>query len=86
MGSVAITRSYHLNLLNDIPGLTVKDVQELSPKFWDMHSDPIAWNDGATMTILTIHINLAVGTISSYLKERPDLQPLVDDLLAFRAV
>ena len=58
---------------------------ELSPKFWKMHMDPICLH-GAAATILTIHSNLALGTISSYLKHRSDLKPIVEDLMNFSAV
>ena len=39
----------------------MEDVLFLSPKFWDLHTDPIACIDGAT-TLLTIHYNRCAGT------------------------
>ena len=67
-------------------GVGLKDVMELSPKFWKMHMDPILLLHGASATILTIHSNLALGTISSYLKSRRDLKPIVEDLVNFTAM
>ena len=52
-----------------------------SDKFWKMHLDPIAWHDGSSITILTIHLNLTIGTVGMYAKQRPDLQQLCKDML-----
>ncbi|KAK0438116.1 acyl-CoA oxidase [Armillaria borealis] len=43
-------------------GLTFEDILNLTPKFWKIHNDPIAWHDGSSITIMTIHLNLADGT------------------------
>ncbi|KAJ7748804.1 acyl-CoA oxidase [Mycena maculata] len=45
-----------------IHGLTLDDIVNLSPKFWDMHIDPIICTDGAATTLLTIQYNLVAGT------------------------
>lgn len=37
-------------------------------------------------TILAAHVGLAIGTLSRYLKQRPDLKPLVNRLLRFDTV
>ncbi|KAF2647193.1 hypothetical protein K491DRAFT_556807, partial [Lophiostoma macrostomum CBS 122681] len=39
--------------------------------------------DSGAWTILTIHWNLCMGTISSFLPERPDLLPLLQALERF---
>lgn len=36
-----------------------------------------------TFIIATIHINLCIGTISRFAASRPDLIPLLEDLLEF---
>ncbi|KAI9436921.1 acyl-CoA dehydrogenase NM domain-like protein [Lactarius indigo] len=63
--------------------LTVEDILYLSPKFWDMHTDPIACIDGAAETLLTIQYNLCAGTLATYVKGRPDLVPLLKNVLDF---
>lgn len=54
---------------------------ELSPKFWRMHLDPVMWHDLSSTTLMTIHLNLALGTVGAYAKARPDLQSICRDLL-----
>ncbi|KAF9024103.1 acyl-CoA oxidase [Hymenopellis radicata] len=67
-------------------GLTFEDILTLSPKFWKIHNDPIAWHDGSSITIMTIHLNLAVGTIGTYAKDRPELQRLCADMMDCKAI
>ncbi|KAI0046889.1 acyl-CoA dehydrogenase NM domain-like protein [Auriscalpium vulgare] len=66
--------------------MTAEDVRTLSPKFWDVHRDPLLAMDGACVTLLTIQYNLVVGTLSHHLHERADLASLVDDLLTYRKI
>lgn len=63
-------------------GMTIEDVRLLKPKFWDFHRHAFTPDSGA-WTILTIHWNLCMGTISQYLPERPDLLPLLQSLERF---
>ncbi|KAI0292233.1 acyl-CoA dehydrogenase NM domain-like protein [Multifurca ochricompacta] len=63
--------------------LTVEDVLFLSPKFWDLHTDPIASIDGAAATLLTLQYNLCAGTLATYLPHQPDLAPLLQRVLDF---
>jgi acyl-CoA oxidase len=63
--------------------LTVEDILYLSPKFWNMHTDPIACIDAAAETLLTIQYNLCAGTLATYLKGRPDLAPLLKLVIDF---
>ncbi|CAI6101269.1 unnamed protein product [Clonostachys chloroleuca] len=63
-------------------GMTIEDVRLLKPKFWDFHRHAFSLDSGA-WTILTIHWNLCMGTISQYLPERPDLLPLLQSLERF---
>lgn len=66
-----------------ITALTMEDVLFLSPKFWDLHTDPIASIDGAAATLLTIQYNLCAGTLATYLPEQPSLAPLLQRVLDF---
>ncbi|KAK7926939.1 hypothetical protein PG985_003937 [Apiospora marii] len=63
-------------------GITIEDVRTMQPKFWDFHRHAFTLDSGA-WTILTIHWNLCMGTISSFLSERPDLLPLLQMLERF---
>ncbi|KAK0436768.1 acyl-CoA oxidase [Armillaria borealis] len=67
-------------------GLTSEDIVNLSPKFWKIHNDPIAWHDGASATIMAIHLNLAVGTIGTYAADRPELQALCKDMMDCKTI
>ncbi|KAL1945615.1 hypothetical protein VTO73DRAFT_1617 [Trametes versicolor] len=71
----AIAQTYHM---------TIDDIQSLTPKFWQLHSDPIALLDGAAITLLTIQFNLCAGTIARYARQRPELVAVVEDLLQYR--
>ncbi|KAI0644433.1 acyl-CoA dehydrogenase NM domain-like protein [Trametes meyenii] len=64
--------------------MTVDDLLSLSPKFWQLHSDPAVLLDGGAITLLTIQYNLCAGTIARYAGQRPELISLVDDLLKYR--
>lgn len=66
-----------------ITALTMEDVLFLSPKFWDLHTDPIASIDGSAATLLTIQYNLCAGTLATYLPEQPSLAPLLQRVLDF---
>ncbi|GJE98674.1 acyl-CoA dehydrogenase-like protein [Phanerochaete sordida] len=64
--------------------LTIDDVADLTPKFWELHRDPVCVIDGAAMTLATIQVNLTAGTIAKHAVGRPGLRDLVDDLLKYR--
>ena len=49
-------------------------------------TDPIMALDGAMYTILLAHVGLAIGSLSRHLRQRPDLEPLVNSLLRFDTV
>ena len=51
-----------------------------------MMSHPICSLDIAMFTILAAHVGLTIGTLSRYLKQRPDFIPLVNRLLRFDTV
>ncbi|GKT52014.1 acyl-coenzyme A oxidase 2, peroxisomal [Colletotrichum spaethianum] len=45
----------------------------------------VAARDMTAFVIATIHLNLCVGTIARFSRQRPDLKATLDDLLSFRA-
>lgn len=87
---LSITRGEAFNLsyqraqaLNKHYGLTVDDIMDLSPKFFDMHRDDIIIRDIGSHALLGIQHNLAAGTIAPYAKDSPRLQELLDKVLNF---
>ena len=83
---LCLERSTHPSMVLRMPGLTSVDVQFCSPTFWSMLQDPICSLDIAMSTIVFIHVNLTIGTLSRHLKGRPDFKPLVESLLRFDTV
>jgi hypothetical protein len=65
--------------------LKAADVREMTPKFWALHSDPLLFRDISAMTNITIQYNPMLGTLLDLCLNRHDLDPLIDDLLAYRA-
>jgi len=65
-------------------GMTIDDILHLTPKFWDMHRDPVILEDSAAYTYVTMQYNLCAGTIVQFLEGRPDLVRVVDDLLKYK--
>ncbi|KAF9023324.1 acyl-CoA dehydrogenase NM domain-like protein, partial [Hymenopellis radicata] len=66
--------------------LSATDIEHCSDRFWAMFLDPVCCLDIAMFIILAIHTGLAIGTLSRHLDARPDLRPLVDELLRFEKV
>ncbi|EIM84216.1 acyl-CoA dehydrogenase NM domain-like protein [Stereum hirsutum FP-91666 SS1] len=64
--------------------LTENDLITLSPKFWEMHTDPIWSMDGAAGTLITLQYNCCAGTIAMFTSEQPVLRDLLKDVLDFR--
>ena len=81
---VSLWRLSSLTGSSSFIGLTIDDVLTLSPKFWEIHQDPIVAMDGGAVTLITIQVNLTSGTIAHHAVHRPELVPLVDDLLNYR--
>ena len=63
--------------------MTVDDISTTSSKFWGFHCDPAVSLDGAATSLAIIQYNLCAGTISKYIKGRPELVSLVQELLRF---
>ncbi|KAJ7078065.1 acyl-CoA dehydrogenase NM domain-like protein [Mycena epipterygia] len=64
--------------------LTVNDIARPSQKFWKMHTDPVWTLDGAAGSLVTIQLNLCAGTLAAYIDSRPDLHPILQDILEFK--
>ena len=56
----------------------------MSPKYWEFHTDPILIMDGSIGTLLTIHYNLAAGTLAMFARGRPDVQRSLQRMLTFQ--
>lgn len=63
--------------------MTLEDVHYLTPKFWNAHTDNIVTRDTTAQILVTIQYNLVAGTIAPFALERPDLRPLMDQILNF---
>ncbi|KAJ7611296.1 acyl-CoA dehydrogenase NM domain-like protein [Roridomyces roridus] len=60
--------------------LSAQDILTVSPKYWEYLRDPIHVMDGAAATLLTIHLNLCIGTIAMFPEGK---EQLLKRLLAF---
>ncbi|PHH77652.1 hypothetical protein CDD80_382 [Ophiocordyceps camponoti-rufipedis] len=69
-----IAKLYHLNK---------SDVLSLSSKFWLLHQDNISAFDNAAISLLTIQLNLAAGTLARYVDSQPEHDLLLDRILRF---
>lgn len=49
-----------------------------------MYRDYAVTLDGGAVALFSIQLNLAAGTLAPFVKERPELKSLMDDILAFR--
>lgn len=65
------------------PGLTLEDALHLTPKFWAVHKDSIIVRDTTAHILVTIQLNLVAGTVAGFAVKRPDLQPLMKEILDF---
>ena len=68
----------------DLIELTAEDILNVSPRYWEFHTDPILTMDGSVGTLLTIHYNLAVGTLAMFARGRPDVQRSLRRMLTFQ--
>ncbi|KAL7950218.1 hypothetical protein V8C42DRAFT_361209 [Trichoderma barbatum] len=66
--------------------LTAADVANYTEKFWHLHISPAFIRDIAAFTIVTVNVNLAVGTLARHLETRPDLEPLIQSMLRLDVV
>lgn len=63
--------------------MSPEDIVFLTQKFRDFHMDLIAAIDGAAFTLLTIQWNLAAGTLAPFALKRPELRPLLKQIIDF---
>ncbi len=63
--------------------LSAHDCTALTDKFWAMHWDNIAALDVAAFSILTIQYNLVAGALAPHAATRPELRPLLKQILDF---
>ncbi|TFY70717.1 hypothetical protein EVG20_g2294 [Dentipellis fragilis] len=63
--------------------LTADDILNVTPRYWEFHTDPILSQDISVGTLLTIHYNLCSGTIALFASGRPDLERTLQQLLSY---
>lgn len=63
--------------------LTPQDLLTLSPKFWQLHTDPIWTVDGAAGTLVTLQYNCCAGTLAMFAAEQPGLVDILKQVLTF---
>jgi hypothetical protein len=61
----------------------IQDIHELSQNFFDLNRDPVWATDAAAATLLTIHMNLVMGTLCKY-QHQPCVVDLLQDMLHLR--
>lgn len=49
-----------------------------------MYMDYIVTHDGGAVALFSIQLNLMAGTLAPFAQKRPELRPLLEDVLAFR--
>ncbi|KAJ7352300.1 acyl-CoA dehydrogenase NM domain-like protein [Mycena albidolilacea] len=69
--------------ISDAYRLTAKDLLTLSPKFWQLHTDPIWAVDGAAGTLVTLQYNCCAGTLAMFARTQPEIQPTLKKVLDF---
>lgn len=80
--ALAYRRVRHLRERLDLDAMTL--MQDLD-RMIALH-EWVALVDGTAMTILTIHYNLCIGSILNHGEQRPDLQPLLDELNSMQSI
>lgn len=68
---------------DSLKGLTIEDIINLTPRFFDMHRDDIIIRDIGSHALLSIQHNLAAGTLAPYAKESPQVEQLLERVLKF---
>lgn len=70
-----------------IAGISLHDILHLTPKFWDIHIDPIMSLDGGASFLITVQYNLVAGILARFaVTTRPELVSLVEDLLQWNVM
>ena len=63
--------------------LTANDVDSLSERFWRLHTDFLGVYDGAALTLIGSQYNLVAGTLAPHAQKRPELRPLLKEIMEF---
>ncbi|THU80457.1 acyl-CoA dehydrogenase NM domain-like protein [Dendrothele bispora CBS 962.96] len=71
----AIANSYNI---------TKEDIKYLTPNFFALHADHLHLRDTSAATNITIQYNVALGTLIDYGGDKPELQGLIEDVIAYR--
>ncbi|KAL6897687.1 hypothetical protein GGI43DRAFT_424034 [Trichoderma evansii] len=70
-------------VLNKHYGLTIEDIVNLTPRFFDIHRDDIIPRDTGSHALLSIQHNLVAGTLAPYAKDSRRVQELLEKILDF---
>ena len=70
-------------LMSPLEDLSAYDIVALSPKFWQLHTDPIWGIDGGAAVLTMIQYNLCAGTIAPHARHNPMAAEALQRLLAF---
>ncbi|VDB88524.1 unnamed protein product [Peniophora sp. CBMAI 1063] len=63
--------------------LSEDDVLNLSPRFWDVHTDPMWGMDGAAATLITLQYNCCAGTLAMFADSHPTVRATLEKVLRF---
>lgn len=69
-----------------LSGLTAHDIIDLTPKSWRVHQEYMALRDTMAQIIVMIQSNIIAGTIATHATARPDLHPLLEDILNYNVI
>ncbi|CAG7941642.1 unnamed protein product [Penicillium salamii] len=64
-------------------GLTIQDILQMTPKFCNMHLQPLVALDGGALTLLTVQTNLFIGTLAPFAMQRPELRSILKAAMNF---
>lgn len=64
-------------------GLTINDIVDLTPRFFDIHRDDIIPRDTGLHALLSIQYNLVAGTLAPYAKDSRQVQELLEKIIHF---
>ncbi|PYH31550.1 acyl-CoA oxidase [Aspergillus neoniger CBS 115656] len=79
-----LERSYHrARAIGQLHGVTLEACLHMTPKFWAVHKDGIIVRDAVSHILVTIQLNLVAGTVAPFALKRPDLHPLMKEILNF---